>query len=415
MRHTSRVRLFAEDLRPDLPWLSGGFLLTFFSGFGQTYYVALFAGHLKTDLVLTEGEFGTLYTIGTLASAALLTWAGKLADTVSIRLLGAGVIAGLAATCVGMSAVESAWTLALAFFGLRFFGQGMLTHVAMTAMGRWFNRKRGRAVSIAALGLPASEGVLPLLAVAAIGLFGWRGAWIAGAALLVIVALPVFGVLLRHERHPTRGPAAAAEPEQEDARRHWTRGEVLRDPLFYALMPVLLAMPFIITALFINQVPLVELKGWQLAWFAANFPVLAAAHVVGALAAGRLADRFGARRLLTVYLLPMGAGILLLVVAESRLVLPGAMVLLGASLGFASTTHGAVWPELYGARHLGAIRAVTTALAVFATALSPGLVGILMDRGVGLELQLGVMGVYCFAASLWTMLLQGRLERIAAG
>jgi len=103
------------------------------------------------------------------------------------------------------------------------------------------------------------------------------------------------------------------------------------------------------------------------------------------------------------------------VVAESRLVLPGAMVLLGASLGFASTTHGAVWPELYGARHLGAIRAVTTALAVFATALSPGLVGVLMDRGVGLELQLGVMGVYCFAASLWTLLLQGRLERIAAG
>lgn len=404
-----------QDLRPDLPWLSGGFLLTFFSGFGQTYYVALFAGHLKTDLVLTEGEFGTLYTLGTLASAALLTWAGKLADTVSIRLLGAGVIAGLAATCVGMSAVSSAATLALAFFGLRFFGQGMLTHVAMTAMGRWFNRKRGRAVSIAALGLPASEGVLPLLAVGAIGLFGWREAWIAAAVLLVLVALPVFGVLLRHERHPTRGPAAARVPDEQGARRHWTRGEVLRDPLFYALMPVMLATPFIITALFINQVPLVEIKGWELAWFAANFPVLAASHVAGALAAGRLADRLGARRLLTVYLLPMGAGILLLVMAESRLVLPAAMVLLGTSLGFASTTHGAVWPELYGVRHLGAIRAVTTALAVFATALSPGLVGILMDGGVALELQLTVMALYCVAASVWTALLQGRLDRLAAG
>ncbi len=409
------MRLLAEDLRPDLPWLSGGFLLTFFSGFGQTYYVALFAGHLKTDLVLTEGEFGTLYTIGTLASAALLTWAGKLADTVSIRLLGAGVIAGLAATCLGMSAVSSAWALALVFFGLRFFGQGMLTHVAMTAMGRWFNRKRGRAVAIAALGAPAGEAVLPLAAVAAIGLFGWREAWIAAAALLAVLALPVFGVLLRHERHPTRGPAAATQPEAEGTRRHWTRGEVLRDPAFYGLMPVLLAMPFIITAVFINQVPLVALKGWELAWFAANFPVLAAAHVTSALAAGWLADRLGARRLLTIYLLPLGIGLLLLVFAETRLVLPAVMLLLGASLGFTSTTHGAVWPELYGTRHLGGIRSLTTALAVFASALSPGLVGILMDGGVGLELQLGVMGIYCFAASLWTVLMQGRLDRIAAG
>jgi sugar phosphate permease len=244
----------ASDLRSELRWLSSGFLLTLFSGFGQTYFIALFAGQLRAELSLTDGEFGSLYTVGTLASAATLTWAGKLADTVSIRWLGAGVIGGLALTSVGMSLVASPIMLVFVLFGLRFFGQGMLTHTAMTAMGRWFNRKRGRAVSIAGLGLPASEGLLPPLAVASVALLGWRETWLAAAALLAFVALPALVGLRAHERHPTLGPMLAAAEDTESGRRHWSRTEVLKSPLFYALLAAVLAPPFIMTAVFFNQV-----------------------------------------------------------------------------------------------------------------------------------------------------------------
>lgn len=404
----------AADLRTDIRWLSSGFLLTLYSGFGQTYFIALFAGQLKSELAITDGEFGSLYTIGTLASAALLAVAGRLADTVPIRWLGAGVIAGLALTSAGMAAVTSPLMLAFVLFGLRFFGQGMLTHTAMTAMGRWFNRKRGRAVAIAGLGLPASEGLMPPLAVAAAALIGWRGTWLAAAALLLVIAAPTFAVMLKHERHPSLGPMRSTGAGPGDERHQWTRGEVLRHPLFHALLPGLLAPPFVVTAIFFNQVTLVESKGWTLGWFAAAFPLLAGVHIVMALVAGWLIDRFGARRLAPVYLAALGIAALTLALAREPSSLIAVMILIGSVLGFSAATSGALWAELYGTAHLGAIRSVVTAGVVVATAASPGLVGLLLDAGVPLDRQLLAMAAYCLAAAFWMLLLIPRLDRLAA-
>ena len=405
--------MLAPDVGSESRWLASGFLLMLCSGFGQTYFIAIFAGHLKADLAMTDGQFGSLFAAGTLASAALLVWAGKYADKLSIRWLGVGAMAGLAATSLAMAAVASAWMLTLVLFGLRFFGQGMLTHVAMTAMGRWFNRKRGRAVAIAGLGFPASEAVLPLIAVTLIGLVGWRLTWVAAAVALLAVPVPVLIALLKRERTPTVDRAAPDRAGPDPGRHEWTRGEVLKSPLFYALMPGVLAPPFIQTGTFFNQVTIVEIKGWELSWFAASFPVLAGVNVLSALAAGWMVDRFGARRLLPAFLLPLGLATLIVSHATSPYVLPVFMALSGLTLGSGSTIQGALWAELYGTEHLGAIRALATAGVVFASALSPALIGILIDAGVALEAQLLAMAVYCLVAALWMSSLLPRLDRLA--
>lgn len=340
----------ASDLRPEIRWLASGFLMTLFSGFGQTYFIALFAAELKTELSLSEGQFGGLYTAGTLASAAVLGWAGQLADTMPLRRLAVGVAAGLALTCLGMAAVSSGALLALVFFGLRFFGQGMLTHLAMTAMGRWYNRKRGRAISIAGLGLPASEGLLPLVAVAAMGLIGWRQTWVAVALFLLLVAAPILLALLNRERHPTAAPTPGTEVPAAAERRQWTRSEVVRSPLFYAVLAAVVAPAFVVTAIFFNQVTLVATKGWSLSWFAAMFPILAGAHIVSALTTGWIVDRFGARRLPAVFLAALAAATLMLAWLADPLWLPMLMVLIGLTLGCSATAQGALWPELYGDR-----------------------------------------------------------------
>ncbi|MDA0703864.1 MAG: MFS transporter [Proteobacteria bacterium] len=396
------------DVRSEARWLSSGFLLTLCSSFGQTYFIALFAGHLKADLGLSDGLFGSLYTIGTLGSAAMLIWAGKLADRFPIRWLGIGVMVGLAVTALGMSAVESAWSLGLALFGLRFLGQGMMGHVAMTAMGRWFNRKRGRAVAIAGLGFPVGEAVLPLIVVASIGLIGWRMTWVAAAVLLATVPVLVMFFLLKRERVPTTGPAAHDGTGPRTSRRHWTRGEVLRSPLFYALMPGLLGPPFIQTGMFFNQIEIVEWRGWDLT---ACFPILAAANVLTSLGIGWLVDRVGARRLLPLVQIPLGLATVLLVLVPSPYVLPVFMILIGMSHGSISTVQSALWAEIYGTDHLGAIRGMGMAAMVFATALSPGLMGVLMDGGIALQNQLAVMAVYCAAAALWMAAMVPRLNR----
>jgi MFS family permease len=402
------------DLRSELRWLASGFLLTLCSGFGQTYFIALFAGELKAEFALSDGEFGGLYTLGTLASAVTLIWAGKLADTISVRWLGAGVLAGLALTALAMAAVASWLMLAFVLFGLRFFGQGMLTHTAMTAMGRWFNRKRGRAVSIAALGLPAAEGLLPPLAVAAAALIGWRQTWVAGASLLLVAAIPAFLVLLRYERHPSRQPVDTGSSAAVPDRHHWTRREVVRNPQFYGVLLAVLAPPFVMTAVFFNQVVLGASKGWPIALFAASFPLLAGTHVVAALAAGWLIDRFGARRLLSTYLLPLGLATVLLALFDASWILPLAMVLIGMTLGGASATQGALWPELYGTHHLGAIRSMMTAAIVLSTAVAPGLVGVLLDAGIALETQLLFMAAYCAVGAILMVVLMPGLNQIAA-
>jgi MFS family permease len=405
--------MLPADLRSELRWLAGGFLLTLSSGFGQTYFIALFAGELKGSLDITDGQFGSLYTVATLASAALLTWAGKLADRFSARALGVGVLAAFALTSLGMASVESVWMLGVVLFGLRFFGQGMLTHVAMTAMGRWFNRKRGRAVSITALGFPAGEAVLPLVAVALTAVVGWRGAWVAASGAVLLISIPVLTVLLRRERRPT--PSGSAGARGDTARRDWTRGEVLRSPVFYALLPGVLATPLVVTGLFFNQVTIAATKGWPLSWFAATFPVLAALHVSSALAAGWMVDRFGARRLLPLLLLPLGLATLTVTYATSPSMLVVFMALVGLSQGGASTMQGALWPELFGITHLGAIRSIVMAGVVFASALAPGGIGVLLDAGVSIEAQFLAMAVYCFVVAIWMAVLLPRLNRLAAG
>lgn len=407
--------MLPSDLRPERRWLLSGFLLTFSSGVGQTYYIALFAGYLTLELGLSDGEFGGIYTLATLASAALLALAGRLADRLPTRWLGAGVLAGLALTALGMAAVESAFALLLALFGLRFFGQGMLTHVAMTAMGRWFRRKRGRAVAIAVLGLPAGEAVLPFAAVAAVGLVGWRQTWIAAAVALLVIAAPLFIVLLKHERRPAAdGGERATLLEDQQAGRDWTRAEVLASPLFYALLAGILVHPLVVTGVFFNQVGIVEAKDWQLTWWAASFPALAVAHVLSALGCGWLVDRLGAPSLLPVALLPLGIGTLALTLAETPAILPVFMALTGLSQGGLSAVQGALLPELYGTLHLGAIRALLVAAVVLATALAPGLMGLLLDRGVPLESQLLVLGLCSLAAAACMGALVPQLRRLAA-
>ena len=400
-------------LRSNLRWLGAGFLLTFASSFGQTYFISLFSGDLRAAFDLSHGGFGGLYTLATLASAATLLWLGKLADSQPLARLSAATILGLALTALAMAAVASPVMLVLVLFGLRLFGQGMLSHLSFTAMGRWYNAQRGRAIAIAAMGFPAGEALFPIVAVGLALWIGWRETWVLAAGALLLVALPLAYALLRRGRTPRHPAPAEGEADGRPPPRDWTRGEVLRDPLFYALLPGILAPAFILTGVFFHQVHLVETKGWSLALFAAAYPGYSLAAVGASLAFGWAVDRWSAGRLLPAYLLPMAAGLFLLGVFDAPWVALAFMVLGGATAGAATTLIGALWAEIYGTRHLGAIRALAVAAMVFATGLAPGLMGGLLDLGVGLEAQILVMAAYTLAAAGLFLVLAHGTPRLA--
>lgn len=393
-------------------WLGAGLLCTFGSSFGQTYFIALFASQFMALHGLSDGDWGTLYAGATLTSAALLIKAGQLADTMSLRKLAMLVIAGFALICVGMALHESVIMLFVMVLGLRFFGQGMIGHVGMTATARWFQARRGRAIAITSLGYGIGEAVLPALAVLAMALVGWRGTWLLAAGTLILVFGGALWVLFARDREPqggeTSGPATGA------LGRHWTRPEALRHWSYWALFPGILTPPFIGTVIFFHQAHVSGEKGWSLVEMAAGYPAYAVCAMIAVFIAGRIIDAFGALTLLPLFLLPIGLGIVLLGTSDAVWIWGVVLGCIGFGAGFSSALNGAVWAEVYGTRNLGAIRALAVSAMVFSTAIGPAITGLLIDAGITLERQGIVMMLWCVGLSAVFVVVARRLRLLIA-
>ena len=397
---------FLAFLRANFRWIAGGFLLTFFSSYGQTFIIALFAGNIREEFGLSHGGWGTLYMVATLASAFTMPRLGQVVDRYPARTVSMAVIAALAAGCALLALSYNLAMLVVAMYMLRLFGQGMMGQIAFTAAGRWFVAQRGRALGLTVIGVNAGEALLPLLFVFAATAVGWRETWLVAAATLLLLALPLITKLVAVERQPLSAdpPSVPRLPV-----RDWTRRELLRDRYFYLILVGAMAPGFIGTIIFFHQIHLVELRGWSQQLFASSFPVMAAFTVTSALVSGQLIDRFSATALLPFFVLPLGGACLVIAFGEAQWTNFVFMAMIGMSFGANNTIFGALWPEVYGTAHLGAIRALVLAVMVFATAMGPGISGYLIDVGIALPAQVGVAGIYCFAASLLMVYVSRRL------
>lgn len=391
-------------LRENSPWLLAGLLLAFGSNFGQTFFISLFGGEYRRELGLSDGEFGLLYTAATLGSAILLVNTGWIADRMPMRRLGALVLVGLAGVCLLMSQVQNIWVFGLAIFGLRYAGQGMLSHIEVTAIARWFVASRGRALAVASWGHPIGEGLLPPTVAWLLTQMEWRSVWIVCAVFLLLGLLPLYSLILKGERVPT-GTETAGKVVTGIGGKHWTRPEVLRHRVFWLLVPALMASPMIGTAGLFHQAHIAEIKDWTLLQFTSGFTTYAILSVTFSLIFGMLLDRFSALAVLPFYLVPLAIGMLVLSQFDGLWVPHVFLGMIGASAGAGGATSGAMWAELYGTKHLGSIRSLSMAAMVFASALGPGLTGSLIDLGIDFEAQCLPMALYVLAMALWMFVL----------
>ncbi len=381
------------------PFLGFGLLLACFSSFGQTFYIGLFGAPIRAEFALGHAEFGALYMAGTLVSGFAFAFAGRAIDRVALRRYAAFALVGLAAACAVMASAAGAVLLTLALCGLRFFGQGLVTHTAHTATARHFERDRGKALSVVMLGHPLGEALLPPIAVAAAAWLGWREVWWAASALLVLAILPSAMLLLPQMPAPAR-PAAA---------RIGAWSLLFRDRRFLLALPAVLAPAFVSTGFAFHIVPLAAGQGWDMKLVAAAFTAFAIAKVAMSLAAGPAIDRFGACALLPVLLLPLIATCLVLSAGKAVWIAFLFMALLGVSGGLTQTLLGAIWAEVYGVGQLGAIRSVYFVLMVFSSALAPAAFG----RAIDADASLPDIGLVCAAVMAVTklLLLAGGLNR----
>ena len=383
-------------LKRNSRWIVGGFVLTYFSSFGQTYFISASIAEWQAAFDLSHGEFGRLYMFATLASALCLPFVGRLVDVIPAHHTIAVSMPILAAATLLAAYASSVPVLIGAIFLLRLFGQGMMTHIALTATGRWFAAQRGRAVSLVVLGHQGGEATLPLaFSVIAIA-FGYRAGWVAGTVALLVVGLPLaFWAYSKPREHGTQHADDAGRLSEV---RSWTRREVLHDPVFWVLLTGVLAPSFIGTTIFFHQNYLTTLNDWPPQLFAISLLVLSLTTIGCALVTGALIDKFAASTVLPFFLLPLSAASFALALSGPAYTLFIVMLLLGISYGISSTLFGALWPEIYGLANLGSIRAVTVSAAVFSTAAGPGLTGTLIDKGVDLPRQMIFVGLYCLLA-----------------
>lgn len=402
-----------EFFRNNARWLSAGALMALSTGFGQTFFISIYAGVFRAEFGLSNGDWGLMYMVATLCSAAALTQTGKLSDIMRARTLAMIVIAAFVMVCIGVALAPVWWALIPLVFGLRFCGQGMLSHLAVTSMAKWFRAGRAKAVATASLGFSISEAALPALALLLIGLVGWRMSWLLAAVFLALCVAPLLWWLLKAERSPQVMSAETASPGIGN--RHWTRGEMARGWLFWALLPGVIGPSWIGTTVFFQVVHLTDVKGWDIVAYAGlAYPVYSITTIIASFAFGAIADRTGVVRLLPVFLIGWALACVVLSLAGGLAGGVLALAIGGIGSGGVTVVNGALFAELYGTRWLGGIRAITAAAMVLGSAVGPGVSGVLLDAGMAFDAQLWGMAGYMGAVSVFYVWVARRASALLA-
>lgn len=392
-------------------FLAFGLIAAALSGFGQTFFISMFSEPIRETFDLGHGGFGLYFGAATLASSLAVIWLGRLLDRIDLRLFAAASLAGLASGALLIGLAESAIILIAALFLLRLCGQGLMTHMALSSMARYFEAERGRALSIATLGLPIAEAMLPASAVALMAIMYWQHVWLWVAVALLLAGIPTLQWLLHG--HGARRRKLDREQAEQTQQTRWRRRDVLRDKRLYFYLPAIVAAPTAVTFLFFHQAQIAEEHGWNLELMAGSFFGFAGAHVLGLIAGGPWVDRISAQRALPLALVPLGSGLVLAALFSGAWVVPAYMTLAGLSAGFGAPAMNALWAELYGVHNLGAIRALAHSTMTMMTAISPPVTGMMIDWGIPTKGIISGLAVYVAIASILAVLANKRARNRA--
>jgi len=386
-----------------------GFIFTFFSSFGQSFFLGLFNSSIREALSITHGQFGSIYASATLLSSFLLIWVGKKIDDINIFRFAFYVVLLLAFSCFFFSKVSSVVFLFIAIFLMRFSGQGLMSHTATTTISRYFTKSRGKALSIGWFGLSTAEFILPVLIVYLLTITPWQNIWIS-IAILIVVFLPLVSfALVKNLNFDSREKVNDNEFLKKEI-KNWTRVEVLKDYRFYIICLNMLAMPWIATGVFVYQSYITDSKEWGEFVIAQSFMIYSILSVITLLGSGFLIDKFTSRRLLIFMNLPLLMSALVLFYFSIEISAFVFLGLIGISNGLANVLGSSTWAEIYGVKHIGSIKALTTALMVFSTAFGTALFGILIDKGFSIEQIALISFIYILVSLIALFLVRNRLN-----
>ena len=387
-----------------------GFIFTFFSSFGQSYFIGIFNSSIRTDLLITHGQFGTIYASATLLSSLVLMWVGKKIDDMDVFRFSIFVIILLSVACYFFSTIRLIPLLFIGIFLLRLSGQGLMSHTASTTVARYFEKTRGKALSVTWLGLSLAEFILPVLMVFLLTITSWQNIW-AYISLLIIIFLPLTSFLLINKlKLHSREDSTNDSLKEKFNIKQWTRSEVLKDYRFYILSLNMLAMPSIATGVFVYQSFILTSKNWGPFIMAQSFMVYSVLSVITLFISGFLIDKFTSRKLLIYMNIPLFISTIVLYLFDKSFSSFVFLGLIGITNGFANVLGSSTWAEIYGVKYIGSIKALTSGLMVFATATGTAVFGILIDAGYTINLIAVFSAIYIATIVLLLFIFRKKIE-----
>ncbi len=388
-----------------------GFIFTFFSSFGQSFFLGLFNAPIRNELGISHGQFGNIYAVATIFSSLLLIWVGKKIDDYQIIYYSFFVIILLFLSSLFFSFINSIYFFAAGIFLMRFSGQGLMSHTSSTTISRFFEKSRGKALSTIWFGLSSAEFILPVLITYLLMIYSWRTVW-QGIALIIIVFLPLI-ILNTIKAIKLDSREVVKDKNIKNIKiKSWRRIEVLKDYRFYIVSLNMLAMPWIATGIFVYQSFISESKIWGLYTIPKAFMVYSITSIITLFFSGFLVDKFTSRKLIPLMNLPLLLSMLVLFFNKHEVSSYVFLGLVGISNGLANVLGSSTWAEIYGVKFIGSIKALTTSFMVFSTAFGTAVFGILIDNGFSIEDIALVSGIYILISLALLIVIRKSLEPI---
>ena len=354
---------------------------------GQTMGLAVFTDSFIEVLGLTRTELSLAYLFGTVGSSLFLARAGRWYDllggrtmitvssiVLSLMILYISFVDELSYILGGSSSI-SFILIMIGYFGVRFFGQGVLTSCSRNVLLLWFIKRRGLVGGMRNVFVSLGFSIAPLFLASLITLFGWRETlWIlaiVGGFGFSLLAL----VFIRDDPKSCGMKADGIDLKSEEKAPLETKSqtlyEVKRNPVFWIYSLSLSMHALFGTAIVFHIISIFEEVGKGKTEAFSYFIPAAIFSTTSNLLASWAADKIHLKPILIIMLVSFCLGSLGFINLQKNWGFWMLAFGFGVGGGLWGVLSNLSYIRFFGPNHLGEISGFSASLTVFASAIGP--------------------------------------------
>ncbi|HJQ71287.1 MAG TPA: MFS transporter [Blastocatellia bacterium] len=350
---------------------------------GRTQGLGLITEPLLKDFEIDRVLFAHINLWATLVGALFCIGVGRLIDRFGSRGVLTIISIMLGAVVLLMSGLKGVILLALLITLTRGLGQSALSVVSITIVGQWFVRRLNLAMGVYSILLSVGFMLVYPIVGEVVKNSGWRTAWAAIGAALVVVLAPAAWLFVRRSPEAC-GLAIDGEMEAgdgpEELRSDYTLREAASTPAFwvFALSSSVYGLIASGIALF-NESILAE-RGFDASTYYRSLIIVALTALAGNFIGGWLAHKWSINRLMALAMSLLAGSLLALTQVSTQLHVAIYAVVMGLAGGFVIVIFFSFWSRAFGRTHLGKIQGAAQVFTVVASAIGPLILAECVER-----------------------------------